>query len=263
MTTIIYYFTGTGNSLAAARRICEVLEDCTLKPFAGLAEEPKRTVPAADRVGIVCPVYDAGLPAIVADAASRLDLREADYVFAVLTMGAFGASALHQLDGILKEAGRGLDAGWAVPMVGNFVPLYSPLEGEKKRKRLEKADARLTGIAKAILGKEPHSLPFAPFTTLLRHILYPGFIENIHTADENFRATDACTSCGICEEVCPVGNIKIHEGRPQWLHRCELCMACLHFCPVAAIQWGEKTGKRGRYHHPEVTVEDMKRQLGG
>jgi flavodoxin len=31
MKTIIYYFTGTGNSLAAARKIAAVLEDCELE----------------------------------------------------------------------------------------------------------------------------------------------------------------------------------------------------------------------------------------
>ncbi len=34
MKTIIYYFTGTGNSLAAARKVAALLGDCGLVPIA-------------------------------------------------------------------------------------------------------------------------------------------------------------------------------------------------------------------------------------
>ena len=35
------------------------------------------------------------------------------------------------------------------------------------------------------------------------------------------------------------------------------CFACLQWCPQEAIQFGKKTPKYERYHHPEVTVQDM------
>ncbi len=77
--TTIYYFSGTGNSFSAACRICDVLDDCTtLDPFVSLAPQPQDIVPAADCVGIVCPAYDAGLSAIVAEAVHRLVLSVAD-----------------------------------------------------------------------------------------------------------------------------------------------------------------------------------------
>jgi formate hydrogenlyase subunit 6/NADH:ubiquinone oxidoreductase subunit I len=54
-----------------------------------------------------------------------------------------------------------------------------------------------------------------------------------------------------------------HE-RPAWHHRCEYCCACLHFCPVEAIQLNVMQGTkgRGRYVHPEVKVSDMEAQRG-
>ncbi|MFA6226475.1 MAG: EFR1 family ferrodoxin [Methanoregula sp.] len=88
MKTIIYYFTGTGNSLAAAKTICARLGDCELVSIPSLAGSPTDIIPAADRVGIICPVYDLGLPSIVAEFAERLDLHSTGYCFAVLTMGA-------------------------------------------------------------------------------------------------------------------------------------------------------------------------------
>ncbi len=90
MKAIIYYFTGTGNSLAAARTIAAVLGDCELVPIASLRNTSGDILPAADRIGIVAPVYDLGLPAIVAEFAGRLDLSKAGYTFCVMTAGGFG-----------------------------------------------------------------------------------------------------------------------------------------------------------------------------
>jgi len=40
------------------------------------------------------------------------------------------------------------------------------------------------------------------------------------------------------------------------------CCACIHLCPVEAIQYGHKTKNRGRYRHPDLKIADMKVQRG-
>jgi flavodoxin len=122
MKTIIYYFTGTGNSLAGAKKVAETLGDTELVPIAAFRNTAGAITPDAERIGIVCPVYFSGLPAMVAAFAERLDPAPAGYVFSIVTHGGGGGSAaLRQLDGILgKRAGRGLDAGFAVSMPGNY-----------------------------------------------------------------------------------------------------------------------------------------------
>jgi len=85
-----------------------------------------------------------------------------------------------------------------------------------------------------------------------------AFVEHGRTRDRLFTAEPTCTSCGICAHVCPVENVRLVEGRPKWLGHCEQCFACIHFCPVAAIQvQGKRTRLRGRYHHPDVTADDI------
>ena len=141
MKTIIYYFTGTGNSLAAARIVAATLEDCELVSIAVLKDTPGNIVPQADRVGIVCPVYDAGVPRIVAEFAERLDLSRAGSTFAIVTMGGTGISALHQLNKILmKGQGRKLNAAFAVKMPGNFLRLA----GHRRVKRRMRSWQRQT-----------------------------------------------------------------------------------------------------------------------
>jgi Pyruvate/2-oxoacid:ferredoxin oxidoreductase delta subunit len=263
MKTIIYYFTGTGNSLAAVRTIASIIGDCEIVPIVSLPNTLGDIVPAADRIGIVCPVYDFGLPAVVAEFIRRLDLSKSGYSFGLLTMGGIGASALHQMNEIVrKRNGRPLDAAWVVRMVGNFVPLYSPPEGAKRKKLLADADAKLHEIA-GMIDKGITVRPgFAPVSSLLKRLMYDGFIRQLHGADKQFVADENCTHCGTCSRVCPVKNIVMVEETPLWQHHCELCMACLNLCPAKAIQWTEKTKGRGRYRHPDMKISDMKAQRG-
>jgi len=263
MKTIIYYFTGTGNSLAAAKKISTTLGDCELVSMVSLKDTTGDIVPAAERVGIIAPVYDFGLPAIVAEFLERLDLKKASYTFCVLTMGGIGASALHQANAVAeKKNGRPFDAAWVVRMVGNFVPLYSPAEGAKKEKALSAADKKIQDIAGKIRKGLTVRPGIAPFSSLLKRFMYEGFIRQIREMDRQFVSDEKCTHCGTCSRVCPVKNIVMVEEKPTWQHHCELCMACLNLCPAQAIQWTEKTKGRGRYRHPDLKVADMKAQRG-
>ena len=182
MKTIIYYFTGTGNSLAAARSICHHLGDCELVSIASLAGTTGEITPSADRVGIVCPVYDLGLPSIVAEFVQRLDLSHAGYCFAVLTMGGFGAPALHQVDDLIFAHTETSQSAFTVRMVGNFVPLYEPVKGAKRDKLLADAGKRVDEIAAIIDKSLIVQSGIAAFSRLMKRFMYDGFIRQIHTA---------------------------------------------------------------------------------
>jgi MinD superfamily P-loop ATPase len=83
------------------------------------------------------------------------------------------------------------------------------------------------------------------------------FIEKKLRAKDLFWVNAACDGCGTCAGVCPSGNIDLEDGRPTWKDHCEICVACLHWCPRRAIQAGRATLKRKRYHHPSVSLSDM------
>lgn len=265
MKTVIYYFTGTGNSLAAAKKIAALLGDCELVPIASLLNTPGQISPTADRVGIVCPVYDVGLPLIVADFAGRLDLSRSGYTFAVVTLGRIGISALYLLNGIFtKTQGRKLDAAFAVPMPGNFPPVGRIASPEKQDLILASATIRLEEIVRLIDAGIIVPPGLSPASALMKFITYGSFSKNGHTLDREFSVSDSCTSCGTCVKICPVKNILLVKDRPSWLHHCELCCACLHFCPVEAIDLNmlQGTKGRGRYRHPDLKFGDMEAQRG-
>ena len=84
---------------------------------------------------------------------------------------------------------------------------------------------------------------------LKSRLVYPLF-KRYAMSDAGFASqADVCNHCGLCAKVCPNANIKMSaEGTPQWQGNCAMCLSCIHRCPVRAIQYGNQTQKKGRYH---------------
>jgi len=59
--------------------------------------------------------------------------------------------------------------------------------------------------------------------------------------------------------VCPVDNIIMDKGKPQWQHRCENCLACVNFCPENAIE-NEITNNGFNYLHPDYSLREALNQ---
>ena len=261
--TTIYYFTGTGNSLSVAKGIAEILGETELIPIPSLMQTDGDISAPAGKVGIICPVYDSGIPVMVRDFLPRLRITGSEYVFAVITMGGTGAAALKLIDqGLQKKNNNGLDAGFIVKMPGNFPPVSKIPSEEKIAATLKKAEPEIKRIAECIKNRERRGIGLYPVSTLIQAVIYGGFANGVHGMDERFSVSDACTSCGTCVSVCPAGNISLPDNKPEFHHRCELCCACLNYCPVQAIDLAFLRGTkgRGRYHHPAVKVSDMKVQ---
>lgn len=79
-----------------------------------------------------------------------------------------------------------------------------------------------------------------------------GFFEKVLITDKRFHVEkDRCVKCGICANVCPIGDIKGGHGEyPVWLHHkdCLTCFTCYHHCPHHAIEFGNQTQKKGQYY---------------
>jgi ferredoxin len=255
MSTVIYCFSGTGNSLAIARDIARNLEDTQVIPVNHHTLNTKQ--PEADRVGFVFPVYFWGLPRMMKDFIAIVNIAPGTYCFAVATNGGSDFISLHQIDSILAFRGLKMSYTTTLLMPGNYVLMYPVPSGQKQVELTTNAGKEAMQIAGAI-GKGSLK-PVPERSGVLKAIA--GIVYRIgylnKKTDHNFRATDACTKCGICAKVCPSGNITLPNGKPVWNGNCHQCLACLHWCPTAAIQYKKATLTRGRYHHPDIKVEDM------
>lgn len=243
--------------MAVAKDLAAELTDARLIPITKAIKTAGDALSQA--VGIVFPVYMFGLPLIVADFLRRLKVKQGAYVFSVATLGGLPGLAHSQAEELLKKRGIELAAGFSVLMPGNYTPLYGAKPEEAQQKIFRKEEARVKEIARLVReGKKSvfEQSPLLP-NFLLHKLLYKGGTRQIPLAGKNFWVTDACTQCGLCARVCPVANIQMRRGRPAWLDHCQHCMACLQWCPVEAIQYKKSTLGRKRYHHPDISAEEL------
>ncbi len=256
---MIYYFTGTGNSLAVAQRIASGLGDTELIGIPSLRDEI-RVIPDVRRIGIVCPVHGFTAPGIVAEFIRKLDLSNVRYTFTVVTYAGAPGGALRSIRRALRRAGKELDFGFAVRMPSNDIALSEVQPPEKRREIFSVAEGKIQEAIRAISAGERRAKAGTPLGWLLAATVGPLLSHHRHSLDKRFSTDEKCIGCEVCIQVCPMDNIVLVDGRPQWRHRCEACMACINYCPEQAIQYGKSTARRGRYHHPEVSVADLAAQ---
>ena len=209
-------------------------------------------------VGIVFPVYCLGPPNMVKRAVEAMQIPRDAYVFSVATMGSVPGACHAVLKSMLARKGVTLSAGWSIRMPRNYTPMGEPPSHEACQSLFTQAEAKAARIAAAVQNREPGPIEdsFVPLRWAGRAAsrLMSG---RLATMDRKFHAGEECSSCGTCERVCPVGNIRLDNGSPVWQQHCEQCFACLHWCPVDAIQWGHGTVGRKRYHHPAFKAADF------
>jgi ferredoxin len=58
-----------------------------------------------------------------------------------------------------------------------------------------------------------------------------------------------------------MGNIKYTGRAVIFGDKCISCCACVQYCPKEAINFGNITKKRERYHNPNVTVEELTKDI--
>ncbi len=256
MGTTIFYFSGTGNSLKVARDIAAELGDCQVTSIPkAIDKEPDFP---SERIGLVYPVYMFGMPLMVSRFIKQLKGVRGKYIFAVATCGGKAGNTLGQNDAELKRLGLGLSAGFIVKMPGNYTPLYEAIPLDKQNKMFDAEKERAKEIALIVKNSRRHRIEKdAPLLRGLLSLIYRLASPKIPVLDKDFWADDKCTACGICAKVCPANNINIADGKPRWLHKCEQCFACLHWCPVEAVQYGKSTSGRKRYRHPDIKQEDI------
>ncbi|MHA1931170.1 MAG: EFR1 family ferrodoxin [Promethearchaeota archaeon] len=267
MKTTIYFFTGTGNSLKIARNLTEKLGDCDLVPIAKVWQI-ENLISTSEKVGFIFPLYYSGLPKIVNDFVNKIDLSKSSYFFTVVvSAGGTTEFPFQQLERILNKKAKKLHLGYIIVMPTNYIIAYKTTPKDRQNLLFEKASQQVDVISEMIKSEGKN---LDPDILKREFLLYEGkyqtekfnanFREKVNARDESFYIDDNCTSCGICEEVCPVNNIILVEGEPQWQHKCQLCLACINYCPEKSIQFGTETKNTQRYHHPEITIQDIGNQ---
>lgn len=262
----MYYFTGTGNSLATARHLSEKL-NAKLIPIMPLLKS-SRIETEAEAIWLVFPIYGQKAPKIVNSFVEKLPNLESKYVFAVATYGLMAQGALKKLDAAFRLKGGRLSAGVVVRMPLNGT-VSEKVTVEQVKRLEQKAQIKLETLSSLILARQDGKIE----TTNMRQLIFsksfakilPAFFGLmayviVHGADSDFNADEHCVGCGTCVGVCPADNIRLVDKKPIWGDNCVHCCACLNWCPQHAVQSGTYTINKSRYHHPDVQFSDLIKQ---
>lgn len=255
MRGIIYYFSGTGNSLKVAKDVARLMGDTEVRRIERDALKGA-TSEGFDTVGIVFPVYYYGLPKMVEEFLEELQISLDAYVFAIATCGGSVGAGLCQLERIMEAKGISLGASYKVKMPDNYQIMYSPPTTEKQKELFRLQEEKIADIAREVRENKTKALADeGVIKRFLGGMVYKVF--KPHGMDANFWTDDKCNGCGICVRVCPAYNISLKEEKPSWSNECQLCLACMHWCPKASIQYKKGTIKRRRYQHPQINVKEL------
>jgi flavodoxin/NAD-dependent dihydropyrimidine dehydrogenase PreA subunit len=259
---MIFYFSGTGNSLQAAKSIAEHNGEKLISIAALMNTEENHfeyTLKDSEAVGFVHPVYAWGPPRIVLDFIKKLELNnyKNNYIFSVVTCGDNIGNTMKVLQTCLKNKNLILNSGFSIRMPNNYIIMGNVDSKETENKKLLEAEENLKDINKLIEArtKDFFQIKKGPVPGLLTSVVNPLFNKGAMDT-KKFYANDNCTSCGICEKVCNCQSIKV-EVKPKWGEKCTQCLACIHYCPVKAIQYGKGTEKKERYNNPNIKVNEM------
>lgn len=256
LKTDLFFYTGTGNSLWTARTVADELGNAEIIPLVCVTGDHVRVL--GDAVGVIFPVHIWGLPQRVIDFVNVLPIDTSTYYFAFAVNAGQVAATLLQMETLMKSRGLFLSAGFDICMPSNYIPWGGPGPEEKCVRRMRDAREKIRRTSAIVANRERCPVEKGPlWQNILFSWLYKLSFPYIPAMDKKFWVDDKCNSCAICEKICPSRNITMHAGKPVWLNHCEQCLACIQWCPKEAIQYGKKTPRYERYHHPEVTLEDV------
>jgi ferredoxin len=278
MSTAIYYFSGTGNSLFIAKELKNLIPDTKLIPIVRAIKD-NNFVTKAENIGFVFPTHGLTIPIPVRIFLKNMDASSANYFFAVSTRGGTVFRGFPIINNAITRHGKKLNASFIINMAPNDPKLNFYNDATKEDLELLQKNAliKLRAIQKIVVNKEDYhnddksGVTFSrnPFLNNILERLIPFMTHFISPmVKKYFYADSKCTGCGTCEKVCLSQKIKMQDKRPIWQKNitCYLCYTCLNYCPSKAIQIYSKvwmksyTPERGRYPHPYATVKDISMQ---
>ena len=260
---MIFYFSGTGNSLYAAKKIGQHNKESLISIASAMNSKDEcyeYTLKDNEVIGFVYPVYSWAPPKMVLEFIQKLKFNnyKNNYIFTVATCGGNIGNTIKVLDDSLKKKSLSLKSGFSIQMPSNYMVIGDVDTKEVEQKKLLSADKDLNRINKVIEERKEgvYELEKGPMPGVLTSFINHLFNKHgINT--KKFYANDKCNGCGICESVCNCKSIKLQE-KPIWGYKCSQCLACVNLCPTKAIQYGKGTEKKGRYRNPNINLNEMK-----
>lgn len=245
---MIVYYTGTGNSGYAAKKIAEITGDSLLCMNERIRSLDTSGIDVSGALVIVTPTYAWRIPRIAEKWLEETPAAGAEGAWFVMTCGDSIGNADGYNRALCERKGIRYMGTMLTVMPENYIALFNAPEKEEAEAIIRRADPVLEKAAALIAeGREFPQTKISLKDRFLSSTVNPYFYRFTVKAD-SFYAKDSCTGCSLCEKLCPLGNISLRDGKPVWGKECTHCMACICHCPAEAIEYGKASVGKPRYH---------------
>ena len=285
---MIFYFSGTGNTKWAASKLAAATREdlISIAPYMRADDSSHNLaepfiLKENERLGFVFPVHGWRVPKLVREFICKMkiqrepsdasaenkakaddSLKNRPFAYCVCTAGDSIGLTIENLNKVISQnpslQALGItevSSSYSLIMPESYIGLpfmdVDPKEREIRKK--ENAAQELAVVCEEIFDRKEgiSRLVKGPIPWFFTKVV-GGFFENVLITDKRFHVEkDRCVKCGICANVCPIGDIKGGHGEyPVWLHHkdCLTCFTCYHHCPHHAIEFGNQTQKKGQYY---------------
>ena len=247
---MVVYFTGPGNSRYCARLVARQLEDGLMDSFHFIRDGIAAELVSEKPWVFVSPTYAWRLPRVFEAFLRSGFFSGSREAYFVMTCGSGVGAPEPYIHALGREKGLVCRGVLQVVMPENYIAMFdAPREAQARQIISAALPALEEGGACIREGRD-----FPPRS--------PGLADRLKSGPVNplfyrfcvkagpFHATAACVACGKCARVCPLGSIRLEDGRPVWEGRCTHCMACICGCPEEAIKYGKASRGKPRYQCP-------------
>lgn len=250
---IIYSFSGTGNTA----RICKLykeeferngVETTVYKVTADMSDVPSPS--DFEYVGFAYPIHAFNAPSIMNRLAKALPKAEGKEYFVIKSSGEplrINNISSYKMRKLLKRRGYTQFAEYHYIMPYNMIFRHTDTMATRM---WQTAEALAPIEAREVLAGERHTLKGVPFGHFIAWVLR---IEHsaMRVNGRMFRIDkNKCTQCGACVRNCPVGNIKLEDGKFKFGGDCLMCARCSFNCQTDAFNIALLNGWRvnGKYN---------------
>ena len=248
---MVIYFSGTGNSRYAAETLSLRTKDKLVCANEYIKSEVTANLSSDTPYIFVAPTYAWRLPRVFSSFIESGSFKGSNAAYFVMTCGDDIGNARTYIEELCTKKGFSFKGVSAVVMPENYLAVYDVTEKTEAKLLISEAYETLKTVSDLIMSGQELPKEKTGIADRLKSGLINPIFYSLVVKSKGFHITDKCVSCGKCEELCPLNNIKMAQGKPFYGDNCTHCMACICACPTEAIEYKKHTVGKARYYNTE------------